>query len=181
MAKFIIGDAILDSANVVGITEETICFSVTKTKPNPNPKPQKGFFKKLTYSAEISYEEKKACKCWVLKVADGTQTVLPHKDADDFYIGSTSYGTLQVYRFYTIYNNTELLTYLKGIKSRLADGLAGDDERKNTIATLSNIGMIRTHYGWQYPDHLGTCMKLDTTIQSKTDVIKKYLGNEFFG
>ena len=48
MAKFIIGDAILDSANVVGITEETICFSVTKTKPNPNPKPQKGFFKKLT-------------------------------------------------------------------------------------------------------------------------------------
>lgn len=176
MSKIMIGDCIINTEDIVEVSEKEISFSIKKYKPNPNPKPEKGFLKKLFYSNEITYYETEKYPCWVLKVFNGTQTVLPdNSDTDTIYIGSASYGTHKTYRFYTIYNDVKFLKNCKDLYGELKDDLLGDEARSKIIQKLCEIGMLRTLYGWQYPDHLDTCMQLDTSIKCKADVISKYL------
>ena len=175
MSKIMIGDALICTEDIVEVSEKQITFNVKKNKPNPKPKPA-GFFQKMFYCDEITYWEKETYPCWVIKVAAGTQTVIPNNSNNDsISIGSSSYGTHQLFRFYTVYNNSDFLVHCKRILEKLDDNLTSNEEASSIIRRLSDIGMIRTLYGWKIPDHLDKNMQLDVNMHSKQDVLDKYV------
>ena len=150
---------IVNICDITEIEEKTVTFSVRKQKKNPEPKPTKGFFAKLAYSETITYYEKESYNCLILKVKGGTQ--LRGKMDDD---GNVSMRSNQLYDFYTIFNNENLV-------KRVQEDI--DMGNKDKIIEIGNFfaypGILH------YSDYLNTNMLLDKNISSKKDFIEKYL------
>lgn len=126
----------------------------------------------------------------VLKVAEGTQLILPDPDDDsDFTIGvSPSYGTHKIYNSYTICDNSKLISDAKALKEEcdsieLPNNLnsqsygtqAKEERRSEIIKTLRQLGMDYSFGGWVYPDYLDAHVLIDKEIKTKRDFIEKYM------
>jgi len=167
MGKTIImlGNAVVNTSDIVNIEEKKVTFNITKTKPNPQPKPTKGFFKKLFYSDTIEYTVQETYTCLILKVKAGVQKVVHSKPKDDetdiFINGSYSSSTTnQLYDFYTIYND-------KNFYNRVVEH--GNRE------ILCEIGNYPTLNGLYYPDYPNTNMTFDESIKTKEDFFNMYM------
>ena len=150
---------IVNICDIVDIEEKTVSFSIKKKKKNPEPKPTKGFFAKLAYSDTIIYYEEETYKCLIIKVKGGTQM---RGNIDDN--GNVSLHSNQLYDFYTIYNDENLV-------KRVQEDLDAENSEK-----IREIGNFFAYPGiLHYPDYLNTNMLLDKDISSKKDFIEKYL------
>lgn len=177
MDKIIIGDYFINSDDIVSISERDVTLNVKEKKPNPKPKP-KGLLSKALYSSTITVMEKHKYHVLVLKVAAGTKTVLPDSDdRSDFSVGSGSYGTHSVYKFYLVCDSAKLVKDAKSLKKELEDADFGPSEERKVsiIQTLTDLGMDRALYGWVEPNFLDTSVMIDKSIKSKQDFIEKYL------
>lgn len=177
MAKIMIGDYLVHPSDIVSISERDVTLSVKIKKPNPKPKPN-GLFGKAFYSSTVTVMEKHKYHILVLKVAAGTQAVLPDPDDhSDFSVGRGSYGTHQVYKFYTICDNAKFVTDAKALKKELdnVDFKPTEERRSSIIKSLTELGMDRALYGWVDPDYLDTSVMIDKTIKSKQEFIDKYM------
>jgi len=180
-----IGDCFVHPDDIVSISERNVTLNVKKRKPNPKPKP-KGILGKALYSSTITVMEKHSYHVLVLKVEAGTQTVLPDPDEhSDFSVGRGSYGTHQLYKFYAVCDNANLIKDAKELQKEL-DGIGSGDlnhqlsssqeERRTTIIkALTEIGMDRALYGWVDPNFLDTSIMVDKSIRTKQDFIDKYM------
>lgn len=144
---------IVNISDIVEIEEKTVTFEIRKSKKNPKPKPS-GFFAKLAYSETIYYDEKETFSCVILKVKGGTQ--LRGKTDEN---GNFSGYNNQLYDFYTIYNDENIMKILE------------EDEKK----TL-DVGNFYAYPGvLNYSDYTKTNMLFDGSIKTKKDFIEKYL------
>ena len=147
------GINIINKCDIVEIEEKIVTINVRKSKKNPAPKPT-GFFSKLTYSERIYYDEVKKFSCVILKVKGGTQIIGEVDERGNF----SGYNN-QLYDFYTIYNDENLIRAV------------GDNQDK-----LCEIGNFYAYPGiLKYDDYIGTNMLFDSSIKTKEDFIKKYL------
>lgn len=189
MAKILIGDNLVNPYNIESISEQDVTLKIKKTKPNKAPKP-KGFFGKLLYSDTVTVIEEHKYHVLVLKVAEGTQLILPDPDDDsDFTIGvSPSYGTHKIYNSYTICGNSKLISDAKALKEEcdsieLPNNLnsqsygtqAKEERRSEIIKTLRQLGMDYSFGGWVYSDYLDAHVLIDKEIKTKRDFIEKYM------
>lgn len=177
MAKIMIGDHFVHPDDIVSISERDVTLSVKIKKPNPKPKP-KGILGKALYSSTVTVMEKHEYHILVLKVSAGTRTVLPDPDDhSDFSVGRGSYGTHQVYKFYTICNNAKFVTDAKALKKELddVDFKPTEERRASIIKSLTELGMDRALYGWVDPDFLDTSVVIDKAIKTKQNFVDKYM------
>lgn len=179
MGKIMIGDNFVHTDDIMSISERTVTLNVKKKKPNPKPKP-KGFLGKAFYSSTVTVMESHKYHVLVLKVAAGTQTVLPDRDDDcDFTIGRGSYGTHQLHRFYVICDDANLIKDAKELQeeygkigsSTLNYQLPSDKEERK-----SYIDSVLSELGWgSAPRFFDTCVMVDKSIKTKQNFIDKYM------
>ncbi len=185
MGKIMIGDCFVHPDDIVSISERNVTLNVKKRKPNPKPKP-KGILGKALYSSTITIMEKHSYHVLVLKVEAGTQTVLPDPDdRSDFSIGRGSYGTHQLYKFYAVCDNANLIKDAKELQKELKEIGTGDlsnplsgsqeERRSSIIKALTELGMEMSFHGWLVPDFLDTSVMIDKSIKTKQDFIDKYM------
>ena len=158
MSILMIGNKIIDIADIVEIEEKNITFSIKYTKKNPEPKPS-GFFARMMYSDTIEYFEDESYFCLVLKVKDGIQ-MRGKTDSS----GNVSMTSNQLYDFYAVYNDKNLIDRVQ------RDIDAGNTEK------VCEIGNYFIYFGMlRHPDFLTTNTHFDETIKTKQDFIKKYM------
>ena len=177
MPKILIGDDLIRPDDIESISERDVSFEIKKTKPNPKPKP-KGLLGKAFYSSTIDVMEKRKYHVLVLKVAAGTQTILPDPDDDsDITIGSVSYGTHKLYNFYCICNDAKLISDAKAIKKEWEESNSDwEKERRAAIMqALKQLGMEMTFGGWVKSNYLDSSVMIDKDIKTKQDFIDKYM------
>lgn len=144
---------VIDTSDIVEIEQKNLTFKIEKSKKNPEPKPD-GFWARMSYSETIYYEEIKNFSCIILKVKGGTQL----RGKVDEYGNFSGYNN-QLYDFYTIYNDKELVDVVKNNKARLCE-----------------IGNFYAYPGiLNYSDYTETNMLFDSSIKTKEDFIKNYL------
>ena len=158
MAILLFGDSIIDSEDIVEVSEKNITFNVKHTKKNPKPKP-KGFFAKMAYSDTVTYFEEESYFFLKLKVKSRVQM---RGKVDDN--GNVSMQSNQVYDFYTVCNDKKLIDRVR------QDIAAGSTEKGCEIGNyFIYFGMLR------FPNYVDTNVLVDETIKSKRDFIEKYL------
>lgn len=177
MAKILIGDHFVHPDDIVSISEHDVTMNIKKKKPNPKPKP-KGLLGKALYSSTVTVMEKHKYHILVLKVKAGTQTVRPDPDDDsDFSVGTVSYGTHQLYNFYTVCDNSDFIKDAKALEEELNKMDPGwqEERRAEIIQTLKQLGMEKSFGGWVNPDYLNSSIMIDKGIKTKRDFIDKYM------
>lgn len=161
--RIMIGTNFINIEDIVSIEECTIDVQVRRTKKNPKPKPS-GFFASLAYSDTIEYYDENKYSYIILKVKAGTQTVFPSSSNDDSWtIRDVSYGTNQLYDFYTICNDYRLVEAVK----------KWEDE--SNIKMCCKIGNYNTFHGLYYRNYSTTNMAVDKDISNRQDFINKYM------
>ena len=114
----------------------------------------KGFFAKLAYSEKIYYDETKTFSCVILKVKSGTQ-IRGKVDGDGNFSGYNN----QLYDFYTIYNDLNIIEFLVNNES-------------NTL----EVGNFYAYPGvLKHSNYANTNMRYDSYIKTKQDFIERYL------
>lgn len=179
MGKIMIGDNFVHTDDIMSISERTVTLDVKKKKPNPKPKP-KGLLGKAFYSSTVTVMETHKYHVLVLKVAAGTQTVLPDRDDDsDFTVGSGSYGTRQLYRFYVVCDDANLIKDAKDLQAeveKIPQNTLNYQAPSDQAARRSYINNVLGELGWgSAPRFFDTCVMIDKSIKTKQNFIDKYM------
>lgn len=167
--RIMIGTNFINIDDIVSIEEDSISigsekstrksqdlFSLFSSSPSPTD------FSKYLNIMNDSGENK--CSFIILKVKAGTQTVFPSSSNDDSWtIGGVSYGTNQLYDFYTICNDYRLVEAVKKW------------EAESNIEMCCKIGNYNTFHGLHYRNYSTTNMAVDKDIRNRQDFINKYM------
>ena len=158
MSILMINDKIIDTRDIVEITEKTIHFSIKYTIPNPRRKP-KGFFAGLMYSDMVDYYKEEKYFCLVLKVKGDIQM-----RGQVGFGGNVSMRSSQQYDYYAICNNKRLVEL---VQNELNEG------NTSKVREIGNYYVLPDTL--RYPNYPKTNTLVDATIQSKKDFIDKYM------
>lgn len=167
MGKIMLADHLINPDDITLISERTPTFQ-TEPLP-PKVKGLKGLLAPLEYRTE-------KYTCIVVKVSEGTRYMPPieHKDFE-IRPDPIPVGEYEVYSYYTVFNDKNLLKRAKEYFDSIRLDLAFTEDVTKKINTLREIGMEMTFGRWTNRNYLNTNMHYDPSIKTKQDFIQKYL------